>query len=195
MFLPPASALPLITGRRQNGAALVVGLIFLVLLTMLGVAAFGISGMLERMSGHTRDRVMAFQAAELALRRCEASIATGAAPHFDPSDGISMERWNTWVQTTSASDANDNRVNDIWDSGGVTTAVNVDADGDGAQDFPVAPRCLIELMSETRSCGGNESLKAEAPSNQGRLYRITARGMTPSSATVVMLQTIHHACQ
>lgn len=180
---------------REQGAALVVGLIFLVLLTMLGVAAFGVSGMLERMSGHTRDRVVAFQAAELALRQCEDDVETGTAAHYLPADGIDPDRWGAWVQTTSAGDANDNKIHDIWEANGITTKVDPDNDGDGVKDFPVPPRCLIELMSETRPCGGNESLNAAAPTSEGRMFRITARGMTPSQATVVMLQTILHKCQ
>lgn len=181
--------------RQQTGAALVVGLIFLVLLTLLGVGAFGISGMLERMSGHTRDRAVAFQAAELALRQCEDNVNNGAAAHFLPADGIDPDRWGAWVSTTSSGDANDNKINDIWEAGGVTTKVDPDNDGDGLKDFPVPPRCLIELMSETRPCGGNESLNAATPTSEGRMFRITARGMTPSQATVVMLQTILHKCQ
>lgn len=195
MIRDTASLRGLSTVGRQRGAALVVGLIFLVLLTMLGVAAFGISGMLERMSGHTRDRVVAFQAAEFALRQCEDNVNTGATPHFLPADGIDPDRWSAWVSTTSTGDANDNKINDIWESNGVTTKVDPDSDSDGVKDFPVPPRCLIELMNETRPCGGNESLNAAAPTSEGRLYRITARGMTPSQATVVMLQSILHKCQ
>lgn len=198
MFPSHIFAWPLTTVRRQHGAALVVGLIFLVLLTMLGVAAFGISGMLERMSGHTRNRILAFQSAEFALRQCEDAVANGTlAAHRTPSDGIDPDRWSTWVSTASAGDANDNKVNDIWDTGGVSTIVgqNVDNDGDGQADFPVPPRCLVELLSETRPCGGDTSVSAQKAVTQGRLYRITARGMTSSRATVVMLQTIYHRCQ
>jgi len=64
---------PAATGL-QAGAALVTGLIFLVILTLLGITAMQTSTMEERMSGNARDRNIAFQAAEAALRDAERDI-------------------------------------------------------------------------------------------------------------------------
>ena len=58
----------------QRGAALIVGLIFLVILTLLGVTAMQSSTLEERMAGNARDRNLAFQAAEAALRDAERDI-------------------------------------------------------------------------------------------------------------------------
>ena len=60
--------------RRQSGAALVVGLIFLIVLTLLGLTAAQTGIMEERMAGNTRDRNVAFQAAEAALRDAEKDV-------------------------------------------------------------------------------------------------------------------------
>ena len=54
--------------QKQRGAVLAVGLIFLVLLTMLGIASMQATTMSERMAGNARDRNLAFQAAEAGLR-------------------------------------------------------------------------------------------------------------------------------
>lgn len=62
------------SSQRQNGAALIVGLLFLVVLTMIGVTAARMSSLEERMSGNLRDRSLAMQAAELALRDAERDI-------------------------------------------------------------------------------------------------------------------------
>jgi type IV pilus assembly protein PilX len=59
---------------RQSGAALITGLIFLVVLTMIGITAARMSTLEERMSGNMRDRSIAMQAAELALRDAERDI-------------------------------------------------------------------------------------------------------------------------
>jgi type IV pilus assembly protein PilX len=59
---------------RQQGAALITGLIFLVVLTMIGITAARISTLEERMSGNMRDRSLAMQAAEMALRDAEQDI-------------------------------------------------------------------------------------------------------------------------
>jgi type IV pilus assembly protein PilX len=65
--LPPFRA-------RQGGAALIMGLVFLVVLTVIGITAARMSSLEERMSGNMRDRSLAMQAAELALRDAERDI-------------------------------------------------------------------------------------------------------------------------
>lgn len=56
---------------RQQGSALIIGLIVLLLLTILGLSAMQGSTMQERMSGNMKDRNSAFQASEAALREGE----------------------------------------------------------------------------------------------------------------------------
>ncbi|MDH5190310.1 MAG: PilX N-terminal domain-containing pilus assembly protein [Gammaproteobacteria bacterium] len=60
--------------QSQQGAALIVGLIMLLLMTILGVSSMSSSIMEEKMAGNTRDREIAFQAAEAALRAGEREI-------------------------------------------------------------------------------------------------------------------------
>ena len=66
-------------GRRQRGAALLTGLIFMVILTLLGITAARMAGLEEKMSGNMRDRSLAMQAAEMALRDAERDIRGPAA--------------------------------------------------------------------------------------------------------------------
>lgn len=56
---------------KQQGAVLVVGLIFLVLLTLIGITTMQVSTLQERMAGNARDRELAFQNAEAGLRNGE----------------------------------------------------------------------------------------------------------------------------
>lgn len=60
--------------HRQRGAVLIVALLFLVILTMLGVTAMSGTMMEERMSGNSRDINIALQAAEAALRDARRDI-------------------------------------------------------------------------------------------------------------------------
>lgn len=73
----------------QAGAALITGLIFLVVLSMIGVTAARMSTLEERMSGNMRDRSLAMQAAERALRDAETDLRnillTGTAPPVAPA--------------------------------------------------------------------------------------------------------------
>lgn len=56
---------------RQHGAALIIGLIMLLVLSLLGVAAISNVSLQEKMAGSLMDRNRAFQSAETALRRAE----------------------------------------------------------------------------------------------------------------------------
>lgn len=59
---------------QQQGAALVVSLIMLLLMTLVGVTAMQVSTVQEKMVSNSRDLNVAFQAAETALKRGEAYI-------------------------------------------------------------------------------------------------------------------------
>ena len=58
----------------QSGSALVVGLLMLLVMTLTGVAAMHVTSLEEKMAGNARDRSLAFQAAETALRGGEACV-------------------------------------------------------------------------------------------------------------------------
>lgn len=59
---------------RQQGAVLLVALVFLLILTVAGVSAIRLANVEERMTGNFADRNVAFQAAEAALREAEEYI-------------------------------------------------------------------------------------------------------------------------
>ena len=69
------TALP-VFARTQAGAVLVTSLLMLLVLTIIGVTAMQMSRMQERMAGNTRDRNLAFQGAEAAVRAGEARLGT-----------------------------------------------------------------------------------------------------------------------
>ena len=60
--------------KRQQGAVLMVSLILLLVLTIIGVAAMQNTSLEEKMSGNVRDRNLAFQNAESAIREAEQFI-------------------------------------------------------------------------------------------------------------------------
>jgi len=61
---------------RQRGVTLVVSLIFLLILTILGVTAINTSSLQQKMAGNLRDSDMALQSAETGLRGGEAALNT-----------------------------------------------------------------------------------------------------------------------
>ena len=73
-----ASFLPLATTKNQRGAALVMSLMILLILTMLGVAAMGTSSLQEKMSAGVQESTRVFQIAESGLQ-----MSLGTAGTFD----------------------------------------------------------------------------------------------------------------
>ncbi|MFR0691025.1 PilX N-terminal domain-containing pilus assembly protein [Enterobacterales bacterium AE_CKDN230030158-1A_HGKHYDSX7] len=57
--------------HAEAGAVLLVTLVMLVLLTIIGLAGMRLASLEERLAGNLRDRQVAFQAAEAALRAGE----------------------------------------------------------------------------------------------------------------------------
>ena len=53
--------------RRERGFILVTGLLFLVVMTLLGLALFRSSGLLDRITANTRDKQRSFEAAQSAI--------------------------------------------------------------------------------------------------------------------------------
>ncbi len=69
---------------RAAGAALAIALVFLLVLTIVGVTAMRTTIMEERMAGNLRDYNLAFQAAEQALRAGEQWVESlGTLSGFD----------------------------------------------------------------------------------------------------------------
>ncbi len=62
--------------RSQSGVALVVSLLLLLIVTLIGVSGMQTTVLEEKMAGNFKDKNIAFQAAEAALREAEADAAT-----------------------------------------------------------------------------------------------------------------------
>jgi type IV pilus assembly protein PilX len=175
------------TIRNQHGASLVVALMFLIVLTMLGLVAVRSSTVQERMAGNDRDRAIAFEAAEAALRDAERDIQSNitSADAFDSACSaglclpsvVATQNWNgvSWAGATS-------RVYGV---------------GSGAGSYPVLdvsnpPRYIVELLPDLPAGPGNALNKNKTSSTGGgTAYRITARGWGRRAGTQVELQTVY----
>lgn len=74
--------------RTERGAALIIALVFLVVLTMLGVSSMRTTTLQQRMAGNVRDSTLAFQAAEAGLREAERFLGQPTLPAFRGNDGL-----------------------------------------------------------------------------------------------------------
>ena len=72
---------------NQKGAALIVSLIILALMTLLGLSSISTSSLEEKMTANLRDHELAFQAAEIALRDAEKRISAFVTEPIATQDG------------------------------------------------------------------------------------------------------------
>ncbi len=167
--------------EHQRGAALVVGLIFLAMLSLMGVAAYMVANQEERMAGNTRDRIRAFEAAETSLRDCEALLGGfGTLPNFNGNNGMHP-----------APAFGDPQVFETinWLTGSVRVIPQV-AGAPAIPDVALQPRCIIERVGEIerRDRTGARSMPQEVIIET--IYRITAMGYGTNPTTTSNLQTM-----
>lgn len=168
--------------RRQRGAALLTGLIFMVILTLLGITAARMAGLEERMSGNMRDRALAMQAAEMALRDAERDILGIATTRAQAISGLT----NFVPACTDGLCYNGaaGYASPVWTTANYMTAapsVQYGAfTGAGAiGGLSAQPRYLIEGIRRTPPGGGEDFY-----------YRVTVRAQGANPNTVVWLQEV-----
>lgn len=163
----------------QRGSVLIVSLIFLLLLTIIGVGAMQSATLQERMAGNTRDSNTAFQAAEAATRAAEKYLESASVGPFDGTKG--MYRYCAAGETSTECDQPDwsNRKSTGW----VKRAGTL-------EDVSEQPEYIIQQMPVMADPQG--SLAADESAAQTlEFYRVTARGFGTSSNTMVVIQTMY----
>lgn len=159
---------------RQQGVVLITGLIFLVMMTLLGVTAMQMTVLEEKMAGNLRDENLAFQAAEAALREGELFLEQITLPAFDGANGLYHHASHPAPDPIAWSG---------WTTSGRTTSANI-------QGVASQPRYIIEqLVSIPMGSGG--SIQQSATSLTSNMYRVTARGVGGTETAVVVLQSVY----
>lgn len=85
------------TRTRQSGAALAISLVFLLILTILGISAATNSTLEEKMSGNVRDLAVSGQLAESALRSAGDWIRTQSVSGTPPLESLSPATGEIYV--------------------------------------------------------------------------------------------------
>ena len=170
---------------QQCGSALIVGMIFLLVMTMLGVTAMQSTTLEERMAGNMRDRGISIQAAEVALRAGDAdaidSPTTGnglydylASPAPEPTSAAS------WTASSVRA----------YTSGIKIIDPNQSASADPNAAFPglaEEPRYWLEKRPNRAEGGSIEAGVAPVV----EVHEVTARSTGASgNATVVLRSTV-----
>jgi type IV pilus assembly protein PilX len=192
----PATPLPVF--RPQRGAALIIAMILLLVMSLLAVASLRGTLMQERMSANTHDRDLAFQSAEAGLRMgeqqaenwvrngatpdwpsCQNSNAGGlyrhrnTGPNADPQ--CSLPLWEGPAPGSSGA---------FWHDAASDTDISFNSAG-----LSLAPFYIVELISDQAPCNIDEPDKN--PTIKCRRFRITASSRSADGRAQVVLQSIY----
>jgi type IV pilus assembly protein PilX len=174
----------------QRGAALITGLIFMVVLTLIVLSAMKSTALEERMAGNARDQELAFEAAEAAAREAMQTVVPTLSPASFPAladgciSGLCQNNSATPVWETVAA-------NDDWTDAGVTRAyAGTPLTSDGSAVLPVQPHYIIELLPLGVPPPGFSSVVGQGGSGGGQLtpYRVTARGWGVTGQAMATVQ-------
>jgi type IV pilus assembly protein PilX len=196
--------------RNQQGAVLIVALIFMLLLTILAIGASGRSLLQERMAGSLRNAQQAQMSAETALRGAEWKLwltTSNIGGHLDCLNGVISSDDGCVVYNPSnppygpGGDVTTFRTSQAWLSSightytGPNGSVDYTASAPGYPEVANNPKYIIEDMGpELPQDSGTASESGDTgPLNGGagtinlHVFRITARatGGNPNAVRVV----------
>ena len=174
---------------NQQGAALITALVFMGILTMLGISAMRSNTLDVKIHNAMKDRLNAFQCAEAALRQGELFISTANSKPDDYIAGVpDQAAGEVWQIDT-------NTLNNYVDQAATWWVTNGWSDDSLKDTTDVKVGCAVDAQYIVQSLGGigdngsgDLSFKAQATS-QIDGYRITSRSEGVSANAAVILQS------
>ena len=157
----------------ERGAALIVALVMLLVMTVLGVTAARNTNLQERMAGNLRDNNLAFQSAERALREGEAFLQNASLPPFTGASGLLTMQDGAGQASFWSDDA-------WWVANGRTA--------NGMEGVSRAPLYVIEELPVVEDTAGSVRFP---PAPGMEFYRITAQAQGGSADAITILQTTY----
>lgn len=177
--------------RAQRGLSLITTLLFMVSALVLGVSVLGVNVMQERIIGNTKDRDLALQAAEAALRDAEQDIIASITSATSFSDSCASGLCTPPTQRATVSPLPvDKQAGFSWASTANTRAYGQITSAPALPGVIAQPVYVIERLGYMGTAVGDSSSMGVNPANAGVGYRITARATGARAETVVILQSI-----
>ena len=156
----------------QAGAVLVTSLLFLLVMSLLGVTAMSVALLEEKMAGNLRDRSLAFQAAETALRSTGLMLAASSGL-ADVSASIPCRTgWYDRINCPLPAVSQD----DLWLHGSIAAVVG------GLAHVSAPPQYIVERLD----CYPWPMEKCDRFP-----FRVTVRAVGGTTSAVVMLQAVY----
>ncbi|EAR20900.1 pilus assembly PilX family protein [Nitrococcus mobilis] len=171
--------------QPQSGSVLIVSLLFLLVLTLIGITSMQGVSLEEKMAGNARGGTLAFQAAEAALRDGETWVM--GIDLYDPPtpvDTCSTAPCALW-ETGKPESYPETKTMAWWQSNGREYGVA------GTQELTTSagdPRFLVEYLGYDPAnsvLNSNERARRIGP----HFYRATAAGFGPQASAQRVLQS------
>lgn len=161
------------TPASQRGVVLIIALILLIVISLLAVTSMRTAASSEQVASNVRTTELATQAAEVALRHCEASaikvvkILGGDTTSAEATYSTTLTQSNIlWAAT--ATDWQNVATN--WDASSTTKTFILPSTVLGTATYKRPPECMVE------------SLTGVTPVGAAAAFLITARGFGPEVA-------------
>lgn len=167
----------LLNNNYDDGSALVIALVMLVVLTLMAITGMQSTSIQERMAGNMRDKNLAFQAAEAVLREAESFLQSAVLPPFNGTNGLyqAPNSDTTAVPLWQTVD---------WASENATWGYEMTVD-----NVTQNPRYIIEELPPVPE--PTASLAADEPIPDAGMYRITSWAVGGTEGAEVLLQTTY----
>ena len=196
---PPLSAKD---EARENGAALFVSLVFLLILTVIGLAGMQSTSLQEKMASHMRERNLAFQAAESALRAGEAYLAAnvptivcdsatdGIYDNSSPGSTTDCPASKGWPSSAQSTHAYGPDNENFWKNNTDVKTLGLGETSHQYDKLADKPKYIIEALA-AGAVGAGVSLEAGIPIPSGpKYYKITAHGVGTDINAAVVTQSV-----
>lgn len=173
---------------KQQGAALITALVFMGILTMLGISAMRSNTLDVKIHNAMKDRANAFQCAEAALRQGELFISTANNKPDETSSVPSQAADEVWQINVLA-------LNNFVDQASSWWVTNGWGDSALKDTTDVTVGCAADAYYIVQSFGGMGGNGSDDLSFQSRAkaqmdgYRITSRSEGVSANAAVILQS------
>lgn len=197
-------------GKGQRGISLIIVMLILIVVTIVGIGGAQLALLGERSTRYDRDRLIAAQAAEAALKDAEADIAgigdgsnnvatTRSAQFTAGNGGIFVAGCGTLGNTRGLCAPPADIDKPVWATVDFldvsSSAPTVEFGTFTARTFPsgqgvepeLKPRYIIELIDDQDR--GNDASASATP--RPKMYRITAIGFGPRKEVQVVMQTAY----
>ncbi len=178
--------------RDQRGISLVMTLLFMVSALVLGISVMNVGVMQERILGNTKDRDLAFQAAEAALREAEADITKNIDTTSTFADDCALGLCTAPTQRTIISPLPvDQQSGFSWAASTKVRRYGQYTTAPALPNVASPPLYVIEKLGNLGTPPGESVVLGSEVTSPGVGYRITARATGARAETIVTLQSIY----